>query len=146
MDFLTAYSVEWPPLGDSKIMTTFIATLHILVALILVGLVLIQDSKGGGALGMGGGGGSNSVLGATGASTLAAKMTRIVAIIFALTSIGLSILSSQQSKSILDKLPAASAAPTTPAAAPANAAPVENAPATSAPATAAPAAPANPVK
>lgn len=129
-------------------MTTFIATLHILVALILIGLVLIQDSKGGGALGMGGGGGSNSVLGATGASTLAAKMTRIVAVIFALTSIGLSVLSSQQSKSILDKLPAASAAPAT---APVNAAPAENAaPATSAPATAAPAAPAeapaNPAK
>ncbi|MBS1971067.1 MAG: preprotein translocase subunit SecG [Bdellovibrionales bacterium] len=130
-------------------MTTFIAIMHVLVALILIGLVLIQDSKGGGALGMGGGGGSNSVLGATGASTLAAKMTRIAAIIFALTSIGLSVLSSQQSKSILDKLPAASAAPTAPATAPVNAAPVENAaPATSAPAApAAPAeAPANPAK
>lgn len=115
-------------------MTTFIAVLHILVALILIGLVLIQDSKGGGALGMGGGGGSNSVLGATGASTLAAKMTRITAIIFALTSIGLSVLSSQHSKSILDKLPAASAVPaapatTTPETATAPAAPAESAPA-----------------
>lgn len=125
-------------------MTTFIAIMHVLVALILIGLVLIQDSKGGGALGMGGGGGSNSVLGATGASTLAAKMTRIAAIIFALTSIGLSVLSSQQSKSILDKLPAASAAPAAPATAPVNAAPADTtaAPATSAPAAAAPAAPA----
>jgi len=129
-------------------MTTFIAIMHILVALILIGLVLIQDSKGGGALGMGGGGGSNSVLGATGASSLAAKMTRIAAIIFALTSIGLSVLSSQQSKSILDKLPGASSVPATTA--PATAAPVENAaPAaeTAAPAAAAPAeAPANPTK
>lgn len=130
-------------------MTTFIAIMHILVALILIGLVLIQDSKGGGALGMGGGGGSNSVLGATGASTLAAKMTRIAAIIFALTSIGLSVLSSQQSKSILDKLPAASAAPTAPATAPVNAAPADTtaAPATSAPAAAPAEAPAaNPAK
>lgn len=94
-------------------MSTFIAILHILVALILIGLVLIQDSKGGGALGMGGGG-SNSVLGATGASTLAAKMTRIAAVIFALTSIGLSVMSAHQSKSILDKLPAATAVPTAP--------------------------------
>jgi len=115
-------------------MMTFIAILHVLVALILIGLVLIQDSKGGGALGMGGGG-SNSVLGATGASTLAAKMTRIVAIIFAVTSIGLTFLSSQQSKSILDKVPAAAAVPAAPTA------PTETAPATSAPATA-PAAPA----
>ncbi|WP_413288561.1 preprotein translocase subunit SecG [Bdellovibrio sp. HCB337] len=121
-------------------MGTFVAILHIVVALILIGLVLIQDSKGGGALGIGGGGGSNSVLGATGASTLAAKMTRIAAIIFALTSIGLTVLSSQQSKSVLDKLPAASAvpaAPTAPAAAPADA----TAPA-AAPEAAAPAAPA----
>lgn len=129
-------------------MTTFIAVLHILVALILIGLVLIQDSKGGGALGMGGGGGgSNSVLGATGASTLAAKMTRIAAIIFALTSIGLSVLSSQHSKSILDKLPAASAVPTAPATTtpetPAAAAP-EAATAPAAPAESAPAA--NPTK
>lgn len=96
-------------------MGTFVAILHIVVALILIGLVLIQDSKGGGALGIGGGGGSNSVLGATGASTLAAKMTRIAAIIFALTSIALTVLSTQQSKSVLDKLPAASAVPAAPA-------------------------------
>jgi len=93
-------------------MNTFIAILHVVTALVLISLVLIQDSKGDGALGMGGGGGgSNSVFGATGASTLAAKMTRIAAIIFALTSIGLSVLSSQQSKSVLDQMPAATSAP-----------------------------------
>ncbi|MBK9323646.1 MAG: preprotein translocase subunit SecG [Bdellovibrionaceae bacterium] len=101
-------------------MNTFIAILHVLTALVLISLVLIQDSKGDGALGMGGGGGgSNSVFGATGASTLAAKMTRIAAIIFALTSIGLSVLSSQQSKSVLDQAPMATSAPTTTAPAPA---------------------------
>ena len=86
-------------------MNTFIAVLHVITALVLISLVLIQDSKGGGALGMGGGGGggSNSVFGATGASSLAAKMTRIAAVVFALTSIGLSVLSSQQSKSVLDQ-------------------------------------------
>ncbi|MCX7978505.1 MAG: preprotein translocase subunit SecG, partial [Bdellovibrionaceae bacterium] len=36
-------------------MATFIAVVHILVAVILIALVLIQDSKGGGALGIGGG-------------------------------------------------------------------------------------------
>ncbi len=107
-------------------MGTFIAILHVVVALVLIGLVLVQDSKGGGALGMGGGGGgSNSVLGATGASTLAAKMTRIAAVVFALTSIGLTILSSRESKSVLDKLPAASALPATPTTPVTPAAPVE---------------------
>jgi len=97
-------------------MNTFIAVLHVIVALVLISLVLIQDSKGGGALGMGGGGGgggSNSVFGATGASSLAAKMTRIAAVIFALTSIGLSVMSSQQSKSVLDQGGATTTAPIT---------------------------------
>lgn len=109
-------------------MGTFIAVLHVLVALILIGLVLVQDSKGGGALGMGGGGGgggSNSVFGATGASSLAAKMTRIVAVIFAATSIALSLISAQRSKSILDVAPATTSAPAT---APAATAPTESAP------------------
>ena len=102
-------------------MNTFIAVLHVITALVLIGLVLIQDSKGGGALGMGGGGGgggSNSVFGATGASSLAAKMTRVAAIIFALTSIGLSVMSSQQSKSVLDQGGSTTSAPVTPATAP----------------------------
>ncbi len=83
-------------------MTNVIVTMHIIVALILIGMVLIQDSKGGGALGMGGGGGSNSIFGATGAQSLAAKVTRIVAIVFALTCLGLSFLSAQQTRSVID--------------------------------------------
>lgn len=124
-------------------MGTFIAVLHIIVALILIGLVLIQDSKGGGALGMGGGGGggSNSVFGATGASTLAAKMTRIVAVIFALTSIGLSVISARESKSVIDTAPAAAAIPTATTPNP-NATPEAAAPAAPDAPAAAPAAPA----
>lgn len=141
-------------------MGTFIAVLHIIVALVLIGLVLIQDSKGGGALGIGGGGGgSNSVLGATGASTLAAKMTRIAAVVFALTSIGLSVISAQSSKSVLDSVPGAAAPAATPPVLPATeggaaaptSVPSDAKPADSAvPATTAPAAPeapaANPAK
>lgn len=120
-------------------MTTFIATVHILTALVLISLVLIQDSKGDGALGMGGGGGSNSVLGATGASTLAAKLTRIAAIVFALTSIGLSILSSQQSKSVIDQTPTAAVPAQTAPAAPAAPAAQDSQPAAAAPEQTAPA-------
>lgn len=81
-------------------METLITVVHILVALVLIGLVLIQDSKGG-ALGIGGGG-SNSVLGAGGAQTLAAKATRWVAIIFAVTSIGLSVMTAHKTKSVVE--------------------------------------------
>lgn len=123
-------------------MMTFVAILHILVALVLIGLVLIQDSKGG-ALGIGGGGGSGSLLGATGAQTLAARLTRWMAVVFALTCIALTMMTANSSKSVIDTLPAA--APTAPAAT----APAANgaAPATQETAPAqAPAAPAEPTK
>lgn len=109
-------------------MMTFVAIVHILVAIILIGLVLIQDSKGGGALGIGGGGaGSNSLLGATGAQTLAAKMTRIVAVIFALTCISLTVMTADRSGSVVDgMIPASSPAKDV---APTEAAPSEQAPA-----------------
>lgn len=86
-------------------MTTFIGILHIIVALVLIVLVLLQDSKSNGALGMGGASGSNSLLGATGAQTLAGKMTVWAAIIFAVTCLTLSVLTSSKTKSVVDSLP-----------------------------------------
>ncbi|MFS4460887.1 preprotein translocase subunit SecG [Bdellovibrio sp. HCB2-146] len=102
-------------------MTTFIGILHIIVALVLIVLVLIQDSKSDGALGMGGSSGSNSLLGATGAQTLAGKMTVWSAVIFAITCLTLSVLTASNTKSVVDSLPL----PTAPAAAPATTAPAD---------------------
>lgn len=92
-------------------METFITVLHVVVALTLILLVLVQDSKGGslgGAFG-GGGGGSNTILGATGAATLASKLTRIAAFVFALTCIALTIHSARGKKSVVDLAPAPAA-------------------------------------
>nr|BFD58751.1 hypothetical protein CKG001_08580 [Bdellovibrio sp. CKG001]BFD62176.1 hypothetical protein BdHM001_08570 [Bdellovibrio sp. HM001]BFD67908.1 hypothetical protein HAGR004_29300 [Bdellovibrio sp. HAGR004] len=86
-------------------MTTFIGVLHIIVALVLIVLVLIQDSKSDGALGMGGSSGSNSLLGATGAQSLAGKMTVWAAIIFAVTCLALATMTSSKTKSVVDSLP-----------------------------------------
>lgn len=111
-------------------MTTFVGIIHIIVALVLIVLVLIQDSKSDGALGIGGSSGSNSLLGATGAQTLAGKMTVWAAIIFAVTCLALSVFTSSKTKSVVDSLPAAAPVQTAPtaatpvdAAAPADAAP-----------------------
>lgn len=105
-------------------METFVAVLHISVALILIALVLVQDTKSGSVGGAFGGGGSNSVLGATGATTIAQKMTRWTAVIFACTSIGLTVFSSKQHRSVVDSLPAsAPAAATAPATTPVETAP-----------------------
>lgn len=108
-------------------METLVTVIHIVVAIVLIALVLIQDSKGG-ALGIGGGGGSNTVLGAGGAQTLAAKATRWVAVVFALTSIGLSVMTAQKTKSVVENLGAVSAP-----VAPANTTPDAAAPTTTPP-------------
>lgn len=118
-------------------MESFVAVFHILVAIVLISLVLIQDTKSGSIGGAFGGGGSNSVLGATGATTLAQQMTRWVAGIFALTCILLSIFSSRSTSSVLD---GANPTPMAPVSAPTSTNPAT--PEASAPATAEPTAPA----
>lgn len=82
-------------------MEVLFTVLHILACVALISLVLIQDSKGGAALGIGGGG-ANSLLGATGAQTLAAKLTRFVAILFAITCLYLTYNISHKNASVID--------------------------------------------
>lgn len=88
-------------------MMTLIAIVHVIVAITLIALVLIQDSKGNGALGMGGVSNSNSILGATGAQTFASKLTVGASILFAVTCLALSYYTSLGNKSVIDSLPVA---------------------------------------
>lgn len=83
-------------------MVTFLTILHIIITISLIGLVLIQDSKGGGMGAFGGGGNSNSVLGATGATSLAAKLTQWFAIAFAISCIALTMTTGRSKKSVVD--------------------------------------------
>ena len=93
-------------------MITFLAVIHIIACLALVGLVLIQDSKGGGNFTSQSS--SSSVLGATGAASFAQTMTKIVAGVFAATCIGLAMLAAHSNKSVVDSMvPAVSAQPAT---------------------------------
>lgn len=107
---------------------TFLAVLHIIGAVLLIGLVLIQDSKGamGGSFG-GGGGSSSSILGPTGATSFLFKLTRYVVIGFALTSLLLTKYTAEQSSSALDDMPlGTTSAPAVPGTeSPAPAAPAE---------------------
>lgn len=81
-------------------MITFLAVVHILACFGLIGLVLIQDSKGGGVFNSQAS--SNSVLGAGGGASLAQTMTKVVAGLFAITCIGLSIMSARSERSVID--------------------------------------------
>jgi preprotein translocase subunit SecG len=122
-------------------MEAFVTVLHILVAFLLIALVLLQDSKSG-VGGAFGGGGSSSVFGATGAATLAQRFTRYAAVVFAVTSILLSIFTGRLNKSVMDSAPSAAQsipAPTIPAAT--NETPAAAAQAPAAQSTPAPAAP-----
>lgn len=94
-------------------MMTFVAALHILVAVALIILVLVQDSKGGAMGGMFAGGSSNSILGATGAANLFVKATRVAAVLFAITCLWLFILTGRQKDSVMDKAVVPPAATTT---------------------------------
>ena len=82
----------------------FLTVLHIIVALFLILLVLVQDSKGamGSTFGGGGGGGSNSLLGASGAENILSKLTKGVVVIFAISCILLTRFSAQNKESVLD--------------------------------------------
>ena len=99
---------------------TLIAILHILIALFLVIIVLLQDSKGGNVGGAFGGGSSQSIFGATGAASFLVKVTRYLAVGFMITCILLTVISARTgTKSVVDKLPltpapAVPAAPTPP--------------------------------
>lgn len=93
--------------------------IHVLLAVSLVGIVLLQRSEGGG-LGLGGsGGGMSGFMTARGTANLLTRTTAILAALFIVTSITLTILarSGGERKSILDgATPAAPvSAPATPA-------------------------------
>lgn len=96
-------------------MENVILVIHLIIALCLIGIVLLQRSEGGG-LGMGGGGGD--VMSSRGAATALGKLTWIFAIGFIITSVTLTVLARQEanSGSVIDGLasePAADA-PATP--------------------------------
>jgi len=85
-------------------MVTFVTIIHIIIALLLILITFVQDSKSDSLGGAFGGGGSNSLFGAAGATTLIQKMTWWLAGLFAVTSISLAYFSTQGSKSVLDSV------------------------------------------
>lgn len=118
--------------------------LHIVACLFLIGVVLLQQGKGQDLASAFGGGGTQTAFGPRGSATVLSRATAILAGLFMVTSMGLSLMK-PRSSSILDQIPATAtsptpgSAPTTPAAAP----PASSAPASPAEAPASPASPAS---
>lgn len=76
-------------------MFVVILILHILVALVLMAVVLMQSGKGKGLAGtFGGGGGNQTLFGGRGAVDFLGKATWVLGALFMLTSLTLAMLSS----------------------------------------------------
>lgn len=149
-------------------MQNVVLTVHLILAVLLTGVVLLQRSEGGGlGLGGGGGGGGGVMTGRQAANALT-RLTWIFGIGIFITSVTLTVIAAQQATtgSVMDRFggatteapastmpglptyapPPAAGQPVTPPApdAPATTAPATTAPATEAPAAEAPATPAAP--
>src|ERR1700674_10765 len=112
----------------------FILGVHVLLALMIIGLVLLQRGKGAEAGAGFGSGASGTVFGARGTSTLFSKLTAVFAALFFATSLTLAYLGARptaEPASVLERA-AQGAAPTNPAApatqpaAPATPSPADN--------------------
>ncbi|MBU2868526.1 MULTISPECIES: preprotein translocase subunit SecG [Pacificibacter] len=95
-------------------MENVILIVHLILALCLIGIVLLQRSEGGG-LGMGGGGGGDVMSGRAAASALG-KLTWIFAIGFICTSLTLTVLARRDAanSSVVDGITLEDATPVTP--------------------------------
>ena len=120
-------------------MQTLILTLHIIVCVVLVILILLQAGKEG--MGVIFGGGNTSVFGSSGAGGMLAKMTAFMAVVFVVTSLSYTYVTSSRpsdESAVLKVEPLTiEDVPAKPAAAPEAAAPAQPAATSEAPAAAA---------
>ena len=79
-------------------MVSLVIILHVFVCVLLILVVLLQAGKGADMGSTFGAGGSQTVFGSGGAAPFLTKLTTAVAVIFMLTSIGLTILSAKGAK------------------------------------------------
>jgi len=100
-------------------METLVWVVHVIVAIALIALVLVQHGKGADMGAAFGSGSSGSLFGASGSANFLSRSTAVLASLFFLTSLGLAYFGLQQHKpaSVLDRT-VVPATPQTPPAAP----------------------------
>jgi preprotein translocase subunit SecG len=76
----------------------FLISLHMLIALVLIGLVLIQRGRGADIGAAFGSGASQTVFGARGSGSFLSRMTAVLAALFFLSSLGLAYVYSKRSQ------------------------------------------------
>ncbi len=82
-------------------MATFVTVIHILTCLLIVIVVLMQSGKGA-DISATLGGSSNTVFGSSGGANFFTKTTFVLAAIFGITSLSLTIMGSRANRSLFD--------------------------------------------
>ena len=92
---------------------TIVLIAHVGIALMIIGLVLLQRGKGAEAGTGFGAGASGTVFGARGSATFLSRATGVLATVFFVTSLALAYLSTQRTapESLLESAPATQSAP-----------------------------------
>src|SRR2546427_304157 len=86
---------------------------HVIACFAIIGIVLLQAGKGADIGSAFGGGGTQAVFGSMGTPTLLGKITGAVAVVFMLTSFGLTLLGGERAGAVVREpaRPAGAAAP-----------------------------------
>ena len=84
---------------------------HVLACLFLIGVVLLQQGKGQDLASAFGGGGTQTAFGPRGSATVLSRATTILAGVFMVTSLALSLIRPSRS-TVLDQVPGVTATPT----------------------------------
>jgi preprotein translocase subunit SecG len=93
-------------------MIALLVVLHIIVCLFLIGVVLLQQGKSADLAAAFGGQGSQTAFGPRGAANLLTRLTTWSAVVFMLTSIGLTVLLSRATdRSVLSGHPTTQSTP-----------------------------------
>jgi preprotein translocase subunit SecG len=77
-----------------------IIIVHLVMAIAIIGLVLIQQGKGADAGASFGGGASQTVFGASGSGNFLTKTTSILAVVFFVTSFALAVIAKNKAESV----------------------------------------------
>lgn len=88
------------PRETEKMLETVVVVFHLLGALGVVALVLLQQGKGADAGASFGAGASNTVFGGQGTSTFLSKFTAILAACFFITSLGLGYFAKEKAQQL----------------------------------------------
>ncbi|MFW5824992.1 MAG: preprotein translocase subunit SecG [Marinobacter sp.] len=79
-------------------METLVVVVHVVIAVALVGLILIQQGKGADAGAAFGGGASQTVFGSQGSGSFLVRVTSILALVFFITSFSLALFAKQRAE------------------------------------------------